>query len=81
MSGKLLIKGLSSCFSASLQIGKNPIGDGGVETLLNVVKAHRTIKFLSLEVGSNFTESWFKHSRKYLDCEQSLFLLKNLWNK
>ena len=34
-----------------LQIGKNPIGDGGVETLLNVVKAHRTIKFLSLEVG------------------------------
>lgn len=34
-----------------LQIGKNPIGDGGVETLLNVVKVHRTIKFLSLEVG------------------------------
>ena len=34
-----------------LQIGKNPIGDGGVETLLNVVKVHRTIKLLSLEVG------------------------------
>jgi len=32
-----------------LKIGKNPIGDGGVETLLNVIKAHRTIKFLSLE--------------------------------
>lgn len=35
-----------------LQIGKNPIGDGGVETLLNVIKAHRAIKFLSLEVCS-----------------------------
>ena len=40
------------CVCFSLQIGKNPIGDGGVETLLNVVKAHRTIKFLSLEVCS-----------------------------
>lgn len=42
-------KWLSCCILSSSQIGKNPIGDGGVETLLNVIKAHRTIKFLSLE--------------------------------
>lgn len=41
-----------------LQIGKNPIGDGGVETLLNVVKVHRTVKLLSLEVGQTYLYSF-----------------------
>lgn len=32
------------------QIGRNPIGDGGVECLLNIIRTNNTIKFLSLDV-------------------------------